>query len=92
MLLRRALPSAFNRGRGCWEYPADAAWMRNDGSFASSENGCIHLAGTTTIRQISRYWTVPATLSDFKIDPPSLLTMPVKNEIPVRVEMTWHSQ
>jgi hypothetical protein len=36
--------------------------------------------------------TVPATLSDFKIDPPSLLTMPVKNEIPVRVEMTWHSQ
>ena len=36
--------------------------------------------------------TLPATLSDFKIDPPSLLTMPVKNEIPVRVEMTWHSQ
>jgi hypothetical protein len=35
---------------------------------------------------------VPATLSDFKIDPPSLLTMPVKNEIPVRVEMTWHPQ
>jgi len=36
--------------------------------------------------------TIPATLADFKIDPPSLLTMPVKNEIPVRVEMTWHSQ
>ena len=36
--------------------------------------------------------TIPATLSDFKIDPPSLLTMPVKNEIPVRVEMTWHKQ
>ncbi len=36
--------------------------------------------------------TIPATLSDFKIDPPSLLTMPVKNEIPVRVEMTWHPQ
>jgi hypothetical protein len=36
--------------------------------------------------------TIPATLTDFKIDPPSLLTMPVKNEIPVRVEMTWHSQ
>lgn len=41
----------------------------------------IHLAGT-----------VPATLSDFKIDPPTLLTMPVKNEMPVRVEMTWHPQ
>ncbi len=35
--------------------------------------------------------TIPATLSDFKIDPPSLLTLPVKNEIPVRVEMTWRS-
>src|SRR6516162_11183481 len=32
--------------------------------------------------------TIPATLSDFKIDPPTLLTLPVKNEIPVRVEMT----
>ena len=36
--------------------------------------------------------TIPATLSDFKIDPPSLLAIPVKNEIPVRVEMTWQRQ
>src|SRR5579863_8857811 len=36
--------------------------------------------------------TIPATLSDFKIDPPMLLTLPVKNEMPVRVNMTWHSQ
>jgi len=36
--------------------------------------------------------TIPATLSDFKIDPPSLLTMPVKNEMPIRVEMTWRTQ
>ena len=36
--------------------------------------------------------TIPATLSDFKIDPPTLLTLPVKNEIPIRVEMTWRSQ
>lgn len=36
--------------------------------------------------------TIPATLGDFKIDPPSLLTMPVKNEIPIRVEMTWSPQ
>lgn len=41
----------------------------------------IHLAGT-----------IPATLSDFKIEPPSLLTLPVKNEIPVRVDMTWRQQ
>ena len=36
--------------------------------------------------------TIPATLADFKIDPPTLLTMPVKNEIPVRVDMTWRPQ
>lgn len=36
--------------------------------------------------------TIPATLSDFKIDPPTLLTLPIKNEIPVRVEMTWRKQ
>jgi hypothetical protein len=34
--------------------------------------------------------TIPATLSDFKIEPPSLLTIPVKNEMPVRMEMVWH--
>ena len=35
--------------------------------------------------------TVPATCSDFKIDPPSFLTISIKNEIPVKVEMTWRS-
>ena len=35
---------------------------------------------------------IPATVSDFKIDPPSLLTIAIKNEIPVRVDMTWRSQ
>ena len=33
--------------------------------------------------------TVPATCSDFKIDRPSFLTLPIKNEIPVRVDITW---
>jgi hypothetical protein len=36
--------------------------------------------------------TIPATLSDFKIDPPSLLTLPVKNEIPIRVALTWRRE
>jgi hypothetical protein len=44
-----------------------------------TQSGETHITGT-----------IPATLSDFKIDPPSLLTMRVKNEIPVRVDMTWH--
>ena len=36
--------------------------------------------------------TIPTTVSDFKIDPPKLLAMPIKNEIPVKVDMTWQSQ
>lgn len=33
--------------------------------------------------------TIPSTCSDFKIERPSFLTVPIKNEIPVRVDMTW---
>ena len=33
--------------------------------------------------------TIPLTLSDFKIDPPSLFAIPVKDQIPVRVDLTW---
>jgi len=36
--------------------------------------------------------TIPATLTDFKIDPPTLLTIPVKNEMPIRVELTWRKE
>jgi hypothetical protein len=36
--------------------------------------------------------TIPATLSAFKIDPPTLLAIPVKNEMPVRVDLTWRRQ
>lgn len=43
-------------------------------------------------KQIRVTGTIPATLTDFKIDPPSLLAVPVKNEMPVRVEMTWKPQ
>jgi hypothetical protein len=34
---------------------------------------------------------IPLTCADFKIERPSFLTVPIKNEIPVRVEMTWHA-
>jgi len=33
--------------------------------------------------------TIPATCSDFKIDRPSFLTVPIHNEIPVGVDVTW---
>jgi hypothetical protein len=36
--------------------------------------------------------TIPMKLSDFKIDPPTLLTMPVKNDVAIAVEMTWREQ
>jgi len=36
--------------------------------------------------------TIPATLKDFKIEPPSLLAMPVKNEVPIKVDMVWVPQ
>jgi YceI-like domain len=42
--------------------------------------------------QVHMTGTIPATLTDFKIDPPSLLTMPVKNEVPIRIDMTWRPQ
>ncbi|MFP5227078.1 MAG: hypothetical protein ACLGXA_05570 [Acidobacteriota bacterium] len=36
--------------------------------------------------------TIPATCSDFKIDRPSFLTVPIHNEIPVTVDTTWMPQ
>jgi hypothetical protein len=33
--------------------------------------------------------TIPATLSDFKIERPSLLSIPIKNEIPIQVDLLW---
>ena len=33
--------------------------------------------------------TIPMKLSDFKIPLPSLLTIPVKNDVPVHVDMVW---
>lgn len=36
--------------------------------------------------------TVPSTLTDFKIPAPSFLTVPIKNEIPVKVDTVWQAQ
>ena len=33
--------------------------------------------------------TIPAKLSDFRIERPSLLAVPVKDEMPIRVDTTW---
>jgi len=51
----------------------------HDVAFQAAKNGNeVHLTGT-----------IPATLADFKIEPPSLLSIAVKNEMPVHVDSTW---
>lgn len=47
---------------------------------------------TTKGTDIQITGTIPCKLTDFKIDPPSLLTVPVKNDIPIRVDMTWRQE
>jgi len=60
--------------------------------FAGQTAQYKHLAfqRVTQGNQVQISGTIPATCSDFKIDRPSFLTVPIKNEIPVRIEMTWH--
>ncbi len=42
------------------------------------KNGRAHITGT-----------VPLALTDFGITPPALLTLPIKNEVPVKLDMWW---
>ena len=60
--------------------------------FAGNTAHYAHVQFQQTIAGSAHHITgvVPATLTDFKIDPPSFLTIPIKNEIPVRVDMVWH--
>jgi hypothetical protein len=47
---------------------------------------------TTKGKDVEISGTIPSTCSDFKIDRPTFLTVPIKNEIPVRVDMTWEQK
>jgi hypothetical protein len=60
--------------------------------FAGNTAHYSHVPFTQVIEGMAHHikGTVPSTLTDFKIDPPSFLTVPIKNEIPVRVDMVWH--
>jgi hypothetical protein len=33
--------------------------------------------------------TIPLKISDFKIDPPMLLALPIKDSVPITINMTW---
>ena len=60
-------------------------------SFAGNTAHYAHVAFHQTIDGAAHRiaGVVPATLTGFKIVPPSFLTIPIKNEIPVRVDMVW---
>jgi hypothetical protein len=57
----------------------------------TAEYSHVPFQETTNGTEVKITGTVPATCSDFKIDPPSFLTIPIKNEIPVKVDMTWRA-
>jgi hypothetical protein len=60
--------------------------------FAGNTAHYPHVIFHQTIEGTSHRITgnVPSTLTDFKIAAPTFLIVPIKNEIPVRVDMTWH--
>ena len=61
-------------------------------NFAGNTAHYSHVIFQQTINGSAHHitGTVPATLTDFKIDPPTFLTIPIKNDIPVKVHMVWH--
>ena len=64
-----------------------------DAQFAGQTAHYNHIAfqKSTNGSDVRITGTIPATCSDFKIDPPSFLTIAIKNEIPVKVDMTWRA-
>jgi hypothetical protein len=59
--------------------------------FAGQTAQYKHLAfqRVTQGNQVQISGVIPALCSDFKISRPSFLTVPIKNEMPVHIEMTW---
>jgi hypothetical protein len=59
--------------------------------FAGNTAHYSHVAFHQTVEGPNHHitGTVPSTLTDFKIPPPTFLTLPIKNEIPVHIDMTW---
>jgi hypothetical protein len=49
----------------------------------------VTLSRTSHSGEVEITGTIPATCSDFKIDRPSFLTVPIRNEIPVTLDTTW---
>jgi hypothetical protein len=60
------------------EFAGQAAHYKQVPFQETNQGGLITITGT-----------IPANIIDFKIEAPKLLTVPIKNEIPIKVEMTW---
>ncbi len=65
-----------------------------DVQFAGNTAHYTHVPFQQTVQGNTHHitGTVSATLTDFKIPPPTFLTVPIKNEIPVKVDTTWQRQ
>lgn len=73
--------------------PSGTIYADLEVQFAGQTAKYIHVPfqKTTNGEEVRITGIVPATCSDFKIDPPSFLTMSIKNEIPVKVDMNWRA-
>ena len=75
------------------ETNAPTVYADLDVQFAGQAAHYPHVAFERTSQgnQVHITGVIPATCSDFKIDRPSFFTVPIKNEIPIKVDMTWQS-
>jgi hypothetical protein len=73
------------------EATASTVYADLDVQFAGLKAHYTHIAFQRSGQdnQIRITGVIPATCSDFKIDRPTFLAVPIKNEIPVRVDMVW---
>ena len=72
--------------------PSSTIYADLEVQFAGQTAHYTHVAfqrATAQNNEVRITGTVPATCSDFKIDRPSFLTVPIKNEIPIKVDITW---
>jgi YceI-like domain len=63
--------------------------IRFAGLTAHYENVLFQRTGKGNESEVTG--TIPLRLSDFHIKPPELLAIPIKDEVPVRVDATWRS-
>jgi hypothetical protein len=76
------------------EVAASTVYADLDVQFAGQTAHYAHVEFQRATRgdEIHIIGVIPATCSDFRIDRPTFLTVPIKNEIPVRVDMVWQRQ